>query len=66
MSLRQNEGSVDRVLRVMLGLALLLLTVVGPKTPLGFLGFVPLVTGLTGFCPLYRVLGINTCGLQPR
>jgi hypothetical protein len=66
MSLPINEGSVDRVLRVFLGIALLALTVTGPHTPWGFIGLLPLVTGLVGFCPLYRILGINTCGLKAR
>ena len=55
-----NEGIVDRAIRVALGLALLSLTVVGPHTWLGLVGVVPLVTGIAGFCPLYRVLGFNT------
>ncbi|PLW67628.1 YgaP family membrane protein [Pseudohalioglobus lutimaris] len=57
----KNEGVVDRVLRVVVGLALLSLTVVGPNTPWGFIGLVPLVTGLIGFCPIYKILGLNTC-----
>jgi hypothetical protein len=56
-----NEGTIDRVARVALGLALLSLVVVGPHTLLGLAGIVPLATGLVGFCPLYRVLGVNTC-----
>jgi hypothetical protein len=56
-----NEGTIDRVIRVMLGIALLSLIFVGPHTWLGLLGLVPLITGLVGFCPLYRVLGANTC-----
>jgi hypothetical protein len=56
-----NEGTIDRVVRVALGLALLSLVVVGPHTVLGLVGLVPLVTGLIGFCPLYRVLGLSTC-----
>jgi Inner membrane protein YgaP-like, transmembrane domain len=57
----KNEGTVDRVVRVALGVALLSLTVLGPKTPWGLVGIVPLATGLFGFCPLYRILGVNTC-----
>lgn len=57
-----NEGSVDRILRVLVGLAVLSLAFVGPKTPLGYLGLVPLITGAVGFCPLYAILKINTCG----
>lgn len=55
-----NEGTIDRVIRVVLGLALLSLVFVGPHTLLGLVGLVPLVTGLVGFCPLYRVLGVST------
>ena len=56
-----NEAGWDRVLRVVLGLALLSLTVVGPQTWLGLLGLVPLATGVVGFCPIYKVLGLGTC-----
>lgn len=56
-----NEGSLDRILRVILGVVLLSLTVVGPQTAWGWIGLLPLVTGIAGFCPLYRLLGINTC-----
>ena len=58
---RQNEGSIDRVLRVIVGLAILSLAFFGPKTAWAYLGLVPLITGLVGFCPAYRLLGINTC-----
>jgi hypothetical protein len=56
-----NEGSADRVIRVIAGLAILSLAFIGPKSPWGWVGLVPLLTGVLGFCPLYRVLGINTC-----
>jgi len=52
---------VDRALRVVVGLVLIALVFVGPQTPWGWLGVVPLVTGLVGFCPAYTLLGINTC-----
>lgn len=55
-----NEGALDRIVRVVLGLVLVALAVVGPRTPLGWLGIIPLVTGAVGFCPLYRVIGIRT------
>lgn len=60
----RNEGNIDRALRIIAGLALLALVFVGPQTPWGWIGIVPLVTGLVGFCPLYRVLGINTCAIK--
>jgi len=56
-----NVGSVDRLLRIIAGLVLLALVFVGPKTPLGWIGLVPLFTGLFRFCPAYRIFGINTC-----
>jgi len=61
-----NEGTIDRAARIVLGLAILSLTQFGPATPLGYVGIVPLATGLLGFCPLYRVLGINTCAVPRR
>jgi len=56
-----NEGTLDRTLRVIAGLAILSLTVIGPHTLWGLVGAVPLLTGLVGFCPLYRALNIRTC-----
>ena len=60
----KNEGNVDRALRVIIGLAVISLVFVGPKTPWGWLGAVPVLTGLIGWCPLYSVLGLNTCGTR--
>ena len=59
-----NEGAIDRAIRVILGLALLSLVMVGPKTMWGLIGLIPLVTGLVGMCPLYRLEGIDTCGKE--
>jgi hypothetical protein len=64
-----NESPVFRGIRVVAGLAMLYLGWSGTVTGTGgvvlqWLGFVPLLTGLTGFCPLYAVLGINRCGPQ--
>lgn len=61
-----NEGTLDRVIRIAIGIALLSLTVAGPRTMLGLIGVVPLVTGLVGFCPLYRLVGIRTCAMPQR
>ncbi len=55
-----NEGPIDRALRIVLGLVLLALTFLGPKTPWGWVGLVPLATGLFGVCPLYSILGVST------
>lgn len=59
--LKRNEGTIDRVIRVVLGLALLSLVFWGPQTLLGLVGIIPLVTGAVGMCPLYRLFGMNTC-----
>lgn len=57
-----NEGKIDRGLRVVVGLALIAIVFVGPQTPFGWIGVIPLLTGLVGMCPLYRLVGVNTCG----
>lgn len=62
--MERNEGTVDRIIRVVLGLAILSLVFVGPKTAWGLLGVVPLVTGAWGYCPLYQALGIQSCRLS--
>lgn len=61
-----NEAGFDRALRVLIGVALLALVFVGPHTAWGWLGLLPLATGLFGFCPLYRLVGIDTCRLSHR
>ncbi len=60
------EGGWDRGIRLLVGLGLLALVFVGPRTPWGWLGLVPLVTGLWGFCPLYRLIGVSTCPAPKR
>ncbi len=55
-----NVGGLDRGLRLLLGLVLIALVFVGPQTPWGWVGLIPLITALVGFCPLYRLLGICT------
>lgn len=59
-----NEHAIERALRVIVGIVLLSLVVVGPKTYWGLLGLVPLATGLLGSCPLYTLLGISTCPMK--
>ena len=64
--MKKNVGGLDRMLRIVVGLALLALAFVGPKTPWGYLGLVPLLTAAVGYCPLYTVLGLNSCGSKPK
>ncbi|WP_338466804.1 DUF2892 domain-containing protein [Novosphingobium sp. ZN18A2] len=61
---KTNVGSLDRIARIVLGVILIALVFVGPKTPWGWLGIIPLATGLLRTCPLYSILGLNTCGAK--
>ena len=56
-----NVGSIDRILRIIAGLALIALTAAGIIGAWGWIGIVPLLTGIFKFCPAYTLLGINTC-----
>ena len=62
--LPRNEHTIERVARVGLGIALIALVFVGPQTPWGWLGLIPLITGLVGSCPIYTVLGVSTCSMK--
>jgi len=62
--MKSNVGGIDRVLRIVLGLLLIALAATGTVGAWGYLGLLPLATGLLGWCGLYRVLGINTCPLK--
>ena len=57
----QNVGGVDRAVRIVAGLGVLSLAFIGPQTAWGYLGLVPLITGLIGWCPAYLPFGIKTC-----
>ena len=59
-----NVGSIDRVLRIVVGLVLVGLAATGTVGVWGWIGVVPLATGLFGFCPAYKLLGINTCPMK--
>ncbi|KEF32908.1 MAG: DUF2892 domain-containing protein [Gammaproteobacteria bacterium] len=56
-----NMGSADRTIRAVIGIILIALVFVGPQTPWGWIGIVPLVTALMGNCPAYSIFGIKTC-----
>ena len=57
-----NVGGIDRVLRVVVGLVLVILASSGTVGWWGWLGIIPLLSGLFRVCPLYSMLGVNTCG----
>jgi hypothetical protein len=62
--LPRNEHPIERMLRVVLGMGILSLAFVGPMTPWGYLGVIPLITGLVGSCPLYTLFGMSTCPVE--
>jgi hypothetical protein len=64
--MKQNIHNIERVVRVVVGLAITSLAVIGPQTPWAWLGLVPVATGLIGWCPPYALLGISTCKTRPQ
>ena len=63
---KRNVGIIDSSLRIAIGIVLLALVFVGPQTPWGWVGLIPLVTGLARSCPLYSLIGLNTCPMRSR
>jgi hypothetical protein len=61
----KNVGGLDRILRIVVGLALIACVWLVP-TNWGWLGVIPLGTALLNFCPLYTLLGMNTCKVTPK
>jgi len=59
-----NVGGIDRVLRIVAGIVLIALAATGVIGAWGWIGVVPLVTGLFRFCPFYPILGMNTCPMK--
>lgn len=62
--MKANVGGIDRTLRIVLGIALIGLTLAGVIGAWGWIGIVPLATAAMGFCPLYTVLGFSTCPVK--
>jgi fatty acid desaturase len=60
----QNEQMIERAVRLVIGLALISLVFVGPRTLWGLVGVVPLLTGAIGSCPLYTLFGFSTCSMK--
>ncbi len=61
----QNVGSVDRIIRVVAGVTLIGASLLGAIGPWGWIGIVPLATGLFRFCPAYLPFGLSTCAVKP-
>jgi hypothetical protein len=59
--MKKNIGGLEKFIRIVAGLGIISLVFIGPETKWGYLGLVPLATGLIGWCPPYALLGISTC-----
>jgi len=64
--MKSNVGGIDRILRIVIGLALIALTLTGTIGVWGWIGVVPLLTAAFGFCPLYTVLGFSSCPMKSK
>ena len=64
--MEKNVGNLDRLVRVAVGIALIAMVFVGPRTAWGWIGVIPLATAALSWCPLYTALGIKTCPTAPK
>ena len=62
--MKSNVGGIDKILRIVAGLVLIVLAIMGIGAPWTWIGVVPLATGLMGWCPAYSIIGVNTCPLK--
>ncbi len=62
--MNKNEGNIDRILRITAGVVLVGLAATGTVGMWGWIGIVPIATGAMGWCPLYSMLGLNTCPMK--
>lgn len=62
--MKANEGTIDRTVRIIAGIALIALTYTGHIGVWGYIGVVPLITGILGICPAYSIFGVSTCPLK--
>ena len=62
--MKTNVGGIDKILRIVVGIALISMAALGVVGAWGWIGVVPLLTGLFGVCPAYSLLGANTCPVK--
>jgi hypothetical protein len=62
--MKKNIHPIERVVRVIVGVVLVIMAFVGPANPWFLLGIIPVLTGLIGLCPLYQLIGISTCKIK--
>jgi len=58
--MKSNQSKIERIIRTILGLGILSLVIIGPKSAWGYLGIIPLATGITGWCPVYQLMSFST------
>ena len=61
MAFKQNVGGIDRLIRMVVGIVLLMLAFVGPQSPWGYIGLIPLISGIVGYSFLYAAMKKDTC-----
>lgn len=64
--MKMNVGNIDRIVRIVIGLALIALAATSTVGVWGYIGIVPLLTGIFKFCPAYSLLGVNTCPMDKK
>ena len=62
--MKKNENNIERIIRIIVGLVLISLVFIGPQSMWGWIGVIPLVTGMIGSCPAYTLFGISTCKVK--
>ncbi|MBP6097757.1 MAG: DUF2892 domain-containing protein [Methyloversatilis sp.] len=62
--MKSNVGGIDKIARIVIGVALVVLAAMGQIGVWGYIGIVPILTGLFNFCPAYSLLGMNTCSIR--
>ena len=64
--MKTNVGTIDRAFRIIVGIVLITLAATGIFAPWGWIGLVPLLTGIFKYCPAYQILGMNTCPMDSK
>ena len=62
--MKSNVGGIDKILRILVGIALIVMAYMNVVGVWGYIGVVPLLTGLIGWCPVYPLLGISSCPMK--
>lgn len=64
--MKKNVGTIDRVFRLVVGIALITYGIVNQSWLMGLIGIVPILTAFIRFCPLYTIIGVSTCKVEPK